>query len=124
MTGHSDIESSVLWADSELESINVEYDEIVINLTESTGMAREIKCLGYIAYQLIGFWDEIVIEGAEVLANDPLLNLADTTIKSRFDGSPPETGSSMRNRRKWETLVIHFADGASLRVVASGFIVS
>ena len=49
--------NKVLSADAELESINVDYDSLTMQITESTGTRKQIICDGYIGYDAIGFWN-------------------------------------------------------------------
>ena len=113
--------SDVLWADAEIQSVRADYDTVCIELRESTGRKRVVKCCGHIGYQLIGFWDEIVVERAEFVETDPFLDDCIQAIKRAHGEQRLESGDPIRNRGTWSVLLIHLADGAVLRVAAGQF---
>lgn len=121
MTGHSEDLQDVLWADAELTSIRVDYDEVVVLLTESTGRVRRVRCRGYIAYQAVGFWDEMVVESGGLQIDHELLSLAQWSIRQRLGDPVPDSGQLERNRRLWKALVIRLSDGLEVVVVANEF---
>lgn len=123
MTGHSNTNlEGLIWADSEFDTVSVDYDEVIISITETaTGTHKKIHCRGYIGYKVEGFWDEIVIEKGELVSNDSFLAICTKKLKSRYSGSLPETGQIERNQQDWRVLIVRFSDGAEMKVVANKF---
>lgn len=120
MTGHSKSFASfndILWADAELVSLATDYDAIVVTIKESTGLVREIICRGYIGHELVGFWDEVVIERGELLQDDIFLSVCKQRIWDRFAGNPVDSGSEARNGREFILLKITMTDGCVLNLV-------
>ena len=126
MNGHSinsEMQSidHVLWPDAEIENISVGYERVDISLTESTGNKRQITCWGHVGVRMLGFWDEIVVEGAAVLTDDPFIDACVGSLTSRFAKGLPETGSPDRNAKMWTLLRITLGDAATIDVVATRF---
>ena len=124
MTGHSKAEQAlnkVLWADADIERITVDYDVLSILLNESTSIKRTIRALGYIGYRMIGVWDEMIVEKAELLKNHPFIDECVDSMKRRLGTDWIETGSPSRNTRGWSALIVHLLDGCTLEVVAAAF---
>ena len=55
------------WPDADLEQASLDYDAVVLRIRESTGHVKMVRCEGYIAFEMSGFWDEMIIESAELL---------------------------------------------------------
>ena len=111
----------VLWPDAELDSIVLDYDAVAIQLTESTGRKVLIQCIGHIGLSFAGFWDEVIVEKAELRARDPIIDLWLSSMKNRHNGAVPESGSTARNRGAWTLLRITLIDGLTIDIVASAF---
>ena len=115
---------SVAWADAELECIEVDYDDVSIQLTESlTGQVKRIRCCGHIGFQFLGFWDEIVVESIRLETEHEFLVSCLGNLDRRYPHGLPETGQEMRNNRSWRVLVLRLSDGAEFHVVANEFLV-
>lgn len=126
MTGRSESDlalAHVLWPDATLEQVTVDYDTVVLRIRESTGTERTIRCEGHIALGLEGFWDEVIIEHAELVSKHPTIERATSSISRRFGTSWLDSGNEERNSRRWLALIVHLADGCSLQVVAARFCV-
>jgi hypothetical protein len=123
MPGHTEFPNihDVLWADAEIQSISIDYHSVTVALLEATGRTRAVRCRGYIGYQLVGFWDEIVVERAELSDADPFLDQCRQQLRSTFGKDLPPTGDEFRNQRSWSVLSIHLADGTRLLVAAADF---
>lgn len=125
MTGHSkDNFKGFLWADAEFDTISIDYDEIIITITETaSSRSRKIHCRGYIGYKLEGFWDEVVIEKGDLVSEDGFLTDCINNLEKRYPSSLPETGQTERNRQEWRVLIVKFSDGAEMKIVANKFYV-
>lgn len=126
MNGHtisSEVQSidHVLWPDAEIEGISVGYERIDIALTESTGNRKQITCWGHVGVRMLGFWDEVVVEDAAVLTDDPFIDACVVSLTSRFAKGLPETGCPDRNAKTWTLLRITLSDAATIDVVATRF---
>ncbi len=123
MTGRLTFES-VSWADAELEEISVDYDQVVISVTEPThGDTRKIVCRGHIGFELLGFWDEAVVESVQVTDRHALLDRSLEKLNQHYPRGAPESGQPQRNLRTWSVLIVTLSDGAELRVAANEHLV-
>lgn len=112
--------NQVLWADAELESVEATYDTLKIKLQESNGQMTIVSCLGYIGYENIGFWDELVIATATMHKSHELIDRSLRSIQNRLGKSIPDSGCNQRNSKIWNLLQIQFIDGSELNVVTAG----
>jgi hypothetical protein len=105
-----------------LVGVCLDYDSVVLTVKDS-GSVRRIRADGYIGFEYSGVWDEMVIERAEVLTNDEFVTRTLESIRDRYSGPPPSTGSPTRNTAiEWQTLVVTFADGSILRCACANLV--
>lgn len=126
MSGLSDASSSrlnVRWPDAQLLGISISYDAVEIQIRESGGHPRTIVAKGHIGTQLVGFWDEVVIDAADLVESHPFEDECLSSIAERLGWPAPDTGSPERNIRRFATLVLSLSDGTVLRCVAAQFTV-
>lgn len=122
MTGHSKtIIANILWPDAEIDSILIDFGELVINLTESSQKKTTVRCTGYIGYSMVGFWDEIIIQSAELLETSDFQLSCLHSLTQRYGTVLPDSGNTARNRRAYQTLSIQLIDGTVLNIVAAEF---
>jgi hypothetical protein len=126
MTGRSrdaSVLNQVLWPDATLEYLAVDYDSVVLRVREATGQVRTIRCEGHIGYGLCGFWDEVIIERAEIAAEHPFIERCVSSISRRLGQGWIDSGNEQRNTRRWNALVVYLSDGSCLEIVAARFAV-
>jgi hypothetical protein len=99
----------------------IDYDCVSLQLKESDGTFRTVVARGYIGYRLVGSWDEIVIERAELHEQHPFIDDCVRSLNARLSSAWPDSGSEARNLRSWLVLMIHFSDGAVMAIVAAEF---
>jgi hypothetical protein len=124
MNGLSDNDAvnSILWPDSELERVCLDYDSVHIAVKEEGSVRRTLVCSGYIGVEVVGLWDEMVIEDAKLIDTHPRIDKCHAELKQRLgNAANADTGSASRNSRKWKLLRIVFSDGLEMNVVASKF---
>jgi hypothetical protein len=124
MTGHSSDPAAlhdILWPDAELETVSVDYDGVRLELLESNGRKRTFSCMGYIGYEFVGFWDEVVIETATYRSDDEFLERCLRALHGRLGQAFPDSGSPDRNARSFGVLTLGFADGGALKIAANTF---
>jgi hypothetical protein len=120
--GRGDMNTTILWADAELIDVHLSYDLIVISIRDSTGHIRRVRGEGYIGFEFDGAWDEVGIVAARLSEHDDFARTIWESIRAKYAGSPPATGSPARNSAAtWQTLEIEFSDGAVMRCAAAYF---
>lgn len=111
---------SVLWADAELLAVAVDYESLSLTLRESTGRVRRVVCEGYIGYEALGFWDEIVVAEAQLSATGSFLTRCIEALDRRLGNSRLPTGSDARNGTAAMELTIVLSDGCEMHVAMKG----
>ncbi len=113
--------NDVLWADAEFESLVADYSDVVLEIEESNGNRRRIRCHGYIGYRAPAFWDEVVVESATVSSGHPMVRESADALDKRLGEKRPPSGEEARNSGDYQALEVRFLDGGTIVVVASGF---
>ncbi len=111
----------VLWPDAALQSLIFEYDLLTLQLVETGGSEVAVDAHGPIAFQLMGMWDEMIIERGVLMRDDAFSDEAWQSVRLRNGEQPSESGSPDRNRKVWQTLEVTFIDGCRLLVAAARF---
>lgn len=110
---------NVIWADSHLDKIEIEYDHIALDICESTGREVRVVFYGHIGYKVIGFWDESILEECFIHENHPFLDECIQEIKRNNGEVPLDTGDIFRNKRKWCVAEICMIDRVTILIVAN-----
>lgn len=110
----------VLWADAELLEVTVDYENLSLTLRESTGQVRRIICEGYIGYEALGVWDEIVVAEARFNAVGPFVARCTEELERRLGVTHLPSGSEARNAAGAMELTIVLSDGCEVRVAMKG----
>ena len=124
MPGLSDAEAAlslILWREAELLDIAIDYSDVRVRIQESTGSERVLMCEGYLGYELVGFWDEIIIARATVTAVGELRARCLRSLDERLGRSRAASGSIARNVLDVLQLTIELDDATAIHVVASSF---
>jgi hypothetical protein len=90
-------------------------------LRETTGRVVTVVAGGVIGVELLGLWDEVIIEHGEVLADDPFDRDCYERVLRRLGPNVSNSGSTARNTRNFSTLRVVFTDGSELRLAAGEF---
>ncbi|WP_109487221.1 hypothetical protein [Occallatibacter savannae] len=106
----------IRWADSSLLQIEAGYDNFSILVQEGSGTKKIVTCAGYIGYQMIGFWDEVIVETARVLSDHPFLVECEKRLISL-----PANGAKDRSAVGNHLLDIALIDGCRFWVCAHHF---
>lgn len=113
--------SAVLWPDAEIQALVVNYDAVLVSVRESTGRRVDLRCIGHIGLSIEGFWDEVVVANADLVAAHPFMDRCLDSLRERLGEDLPPTGSPHRDAQDFATLVITLSDGARIVCTASGF---
>ena len=113
--------SAVLWPDAEIQAVVVNYDAVVVSLRESTGRQVDLQCIGHIGVSIEGFWDEVVVDNADLVAAHPFMDRCLASLRERLGDELPPTGSPPRDAQDFTTLVITLSDRARILCTASEF---
>jgi hypothetical protein len=111
----------VLWADAEIESVSFDYDVARLTLRESTGHGVVVCADGLLGVELVGLWDEAIIESGAFVPDDEFGRRCLDAVERRMVGGVRDSGSPARNSGSFQTLVVTLIDGAELRITAASF---
>lgn len=113
--------SDVLWPDAEIQGVVFNYDDVIVSVREPTGRQVDLRCLGHIGLSIEGFWDEVVVDSADLVATHPFMDRCLASLRERLGDDLPPTGSPSRDAQDFTTLVITLSDGARILCTASEF---
>lgn len=112
--------NDVLWTDSEIEKLEIDYGSVLLTITESTDRERKISFNGYIGYSIVGFWDEIVIQKFLLHDRHPFLDRCIQALETKYGKKLPPSGDEARNQKEWLLAELSLSDGTSIYIVANG----
>lgn len=118
----SDLDT-VWWEDASLDGVSLDYDRVVIAVTETTGRKVRLICDGHIGRSLEAFWDETVVAAASLVPVHPFGDRCELRLRERYGDALPESGSPDRNAGHFSTLVLSLIDGIDLLCCAARFTV-
>lgn len=108
------------WPDSELVRFIADYDEVLFEFRTTSERVRRLSCRGYMALDVMPFWDEVVVESVQVDHNADLAQQTRVALERSGQADLP-TGCPDRDIMQLSTLIIRLIDGCTIRVVASRF---
>lgn len=110
------VSSVPYWTDSSLKRVEMDYDAIRLTIEHESGHVDVLTCSGYIGFELIGFWDEIIISMATLLDKHAFIDRCERRIENQ-----PGSGSPYRKPMGNRLLAIELIDGNVLNICASTF---
>jgi hypothetical protein len=111
----------VRWPDATVEGVKLDYDEARIRVREDSGRTVEVVAGGYIGYEIVGFWDETIVESASLQTGSDFLSRCVAKVRERNGDPPRESGSPDRNSGSFQALEITLIDGAQIFCAAARF---
>lgn len=123
MTGHSNPKitlAQVVWADAEIQRIDMDYDDLSFLVLDGSGRLKRVICEGHLGFELAGFWDEMIVDFAELRESGAFLDRCLANISRRLGQSPLPSGNEVRNGRNAMQLVVTLIDGCELIVAMKG----
>ena len=109
----------IYWPDSHVDRFEAGYDEFAIEVHQDISGSKIrylVRCLGYIGFQMTGFWDEMIVESARLYDAHAFIAECETRVKSL-----PTIDSKERLAEGNSMLEILFIDGCMLWVCPSRF---
>lgn len=116
-----DLNLNVRWPDASIRGISVDYDALKVEIQESGKPKLDTKtliCLGFLGFQMIGFWDELIIRDAKVYSEHDFIAQCEERVKLQLP-----SGSVERSLTGNLLFEIELIDGCKLWVCAKRFVV-
>ena len=110
---------SILWPDSRIERIKIDFDAVEIDLVQRNGFAVTVACVGYVAFALDGVWEDFLVADAHLVDSDALVDLAEARARSSQAGQT--SGNATRDSARYRKLRVRLECGASLECIAGSF---
>jgi hypothetical protein len=111
---------NVRWPDASVCGIHCDYDAFSVEIQEAgqrKSAAKLVRCLGFLGFQLIGFWDEIIIHAARIHSNHDFITQCEQSVVNQLP-----SGSAERAVTGNHLLEIELIDGCRLWVCARRFV--
>ena len=108
--------SRVLWPDAHVDRLVIDFDDFKILLKPDAGQRLWLVCGGYVGYEVIGFWDEVIVESISVSDTGAFLDRCAARLTERLGDLPVASGSPARNARHLMQLDVKFIDGCQMTV--------
>ena len=117
MTSNIDEINNSCWADWSLNKLEIDYERIVIKVTQEEIKATvNLCCNDYIGFSFIGHWDESVIEEIIVESKGSLIDNSLQTVKKLYGENPSLGGGVKKIHDKWYQVNIRLIDGNTVKI--------
>jgi len=113
-------ELNVRWPDSSIRGISVDYDALKVEIQEGGKFnldTRTLFCLGFLGFQMIGFWDEVIIRDAKIYSEHHFIAKCEHRVKQQLP-----SGSIERSVEGNSLFEMELIDGCKLWVCAKHFV--
>jgi hypothetical protein len=105
------------WADWSLEKIDIGFEEVsVLVRSDGGGRTANISCGDYIGVEMLGQWDESIIEDINVEPGGKLASDSIETVKEHYGENPSVPGCNKHLDGEWVQLDVKLIDGVHFRV--------
>lgn len=104
------------WHDWSLSKLEIEYDRVLIGLSDDTVNIVTFCCWDYIGLSFIGHWDESVIKDITVETKGNLIDESLSTVKKLYGENPLPGGGVKKLEDKWYQVNIKLIDGNVIKV--------
>jgi hypothetical protein len=108
------------WHDFRIEKIVVEYDDILVNLSNENQLM--IKCSEYIHFSSFAHWDENILKSISIDEKTELIQVLLKTIHSKY-GDNYFGGGTKSLSDKYYCIKFEFLDGNLFEVVCKNHII-
>ena len=105
------------WPDANVDRFVIDYDDFKILLEMDGGERIWLVCGGYVGHEVVGFWDEMIVQRISVSGAGALLDRCVAGLKERLGAVPAVSGSPARNGRHLMQLDLTLIDGCEVSVV-------
>jgi len=104
------------WADWSLNKFEIDYDRLLINISEEIEGNVTICCMNYIGFSFIGHWDESIIEDIIVDTSGSLIEESVKVIKKLHANNPLPGGGVKKIDDIWYQVNIKLIDGNIINI--------
>lgn len=105
------------WTDWSVDKLEMDFDKVLVRVSENIEGTVTICCKDYIGISYIGHWDESVIEDIRIETNGSLINESLENVKKLYGENPLLGGGVKEISDNWYQLNIKLIDGNIIKVV-------
>jgi hypothetical protein len=112
---------NIRWHDASVRGISCDYDVFNVEILEDEKHGHATKtlcCLGFLGFQMVGFWDEVIIHDARICASHDFISQCEHRVMTQLP-----SGSIERVATGNLLLELELIDGCKLWVCAKRFVV-
>jgi hypothetical protein len=112
---------NIRWPDASIRGVFCDYDNFNVEVQdndEHDHAAKTLRCLGFLGFQMVGFWDEIIVHDARVYPSHDFIAQCEHRVMNQLP-----SGSIERSATGNVLLEIELIDGCKLWVCAKRFVV-
>lgn len=107
------------WVDWSIKNIIFGFDKISILIVDDGGdQLVNVSCEDFIGFEIVGYWDEGIIENINIETEGDLLTKSLNLIKRNYNNNPIPAGSK-HLEDIWMQINIRLIDGMYIRVVCN-----
>jgi len=107
--------NNINWADWTLENIQIDYEKIVVSISDDSSNITAIYLKDYTGFYYVGHWDESVIKDINIYSKGDLIDESLRTIKNLYGDNPLPGGGVKQIDDDWFQLDINLIDGNVLK---------
>jgi len=103
------------WADWTLDNIQIDYEKIVISMSNYSSNVSKFYLKDYIGFCYVGHWDESVIEDINIHTKGDLVEASLGAVKKLYGEKPLPGGGVKLLEDDWLQFNINLIDGNVLK---------
>ena len=104
------------WADWFLDRFDIDFEKIIVDISDYNDKPLRICCNDYIGFSFIGHWDESVIEEIIVESKGSLIDEALQTVKKLYGENPSPGGGVRKIHDTWYQMNMKLIDGNTIKI--------
>jgi len=116
--------NSISWADASLDSIEINYETILLKITMYNDSEMEILCVNHIGISYLGHWDENIIHNISVSSSSDLIEKSLKIIKNNYGKNPLKGGGIKIFDSNWIQVNVKLIDGVVIEIICNEIVIN
>lgn len=116
--------NSISWADASLDSIEINYESILLKITMYNDSKIEIICANHIGISYLGHWDENIIHNISLSNSSDLLEKSLKIIKKNYGENPLKGGGIKNFDSNWIQVNVELIDGVVIEIICNDIVIN
>lgn len=111
------------WHDCSLNSILIDYSNIIINLEQPDAKNISLKCVNFIGITYLGQWDENIVDNIKIVTSSPEIYNSIRIIEENNSDTLKGAGTKTINSL-WIDIIITLIDNVEIHVVCDSIVLN